>query len=769
MDPPSQSIQGIFLRDDDADPNEDRNEAKRNLVTLAHGEPAKKRRRCNSRKPPAQWDEVKADVKKLYVDEDRSLGETMTELRTNRGFEASKDQFKSKIKEWKFDKKVKAREMKHILCIETRRLPKKTAFKVRNQPVSRFKIERFKKRQSACPEPPSRTPSVISFNTSYSTEGTPSPNLTVSPRLGNVDWYRSYGEYRNNPPEYSFHPVVEKLQKLRIQETTYERRMFNKSKRTEFYLLVDDVLSQNLCGKTGIVPYRRRLYDTFLSHLNLYDVCQKAYEDDPSSLFAEPNLQWWVSEISRELQSRVESISTGMISEMIRWSFDHEHANAVDVFYEVGLELCRTKKWENWYEIHCALDMVDFLILHGRFRAGKTLSRAIFEREIHIRDKSCRNDIPDWSWLDQLKRSNMQLTVIQWFLAHPHLTRKTFGENRIPKISLGKRGKLQVDGRYYCFPRDEDLLEMDDVIQDLESNYRDHFIDGVRRRCVLRNMSRYLPTYGESIFGDENYKGSVREIEAEDDDEGEGEEGTMSDERGTAPETNLVSAIGTSFTRPHLEENTLNMDQEDLGWTALGSQRQPSSGPGGPPSVFDCEFSGLPSGGSVAQTGQLGTEGEGTRTNVEPSFEEREDPFLGNLMSPNQWDDLSFEQITQAGFVPEEARPVLGPEREGTRTHVEPSSEEREDLFLGNLMSPNQWDDLSFEHINQAGFMPEETQPILGPSADYQNAPSNFMPIDPEPQVGEQVPDWNFNSEQIPGWDFDDEQTRMNIDPEVGF
>ncbi|KAL8717956.1 MAG: hypothetical protein Q9181_008257, partial [Wetmoreana brouardii] len=83
MDPPSQNIQDSFLRDDDANPIEDGNEANRNLMTLAHGEPAKKRRRYNSRKTRAGWEQVKADVKKLYVDEDRSLEETMTELQAN--------------------------------------------------------------------------------------------------------------------------------------------------------------------------------------------------------------------------------------------------------------------------------------------------------------------------------------------------------------------------------------------------------------------------------------------------------------------------------------------------------------------------------------------------------------------------------------------------------------------------------------------------------------------------------------------------------------
>ena len=58
-------------------------------VPSLQGEPAKKRRRYNSRKTLAEWDMIKADVKRLYVDEDFSLDETMSDLQVIRGFEAS--------------------------------------------------------------------------------------------------------------------------------------------------------------------------------------------------------------------------------------------------------------------------------------------------------------------------------------------------------------------------------------------------------------------------------------------------------------------------------------------------------------------------------------------------------------------------------------------------------------------------------------------------------------------------------------------------------
>lgn len=165
------------------------------LARPVYEEPARKRRRYNSRRTPAEWDQIKPDMKKLYVDEDRPLDETMAELQANCGFQASRDQFKSKIKLWGFDKKVKTHEMKHIIRIDKRRQPKKTSFTVRKQPVSRIKIERFLKERLSWPEPPSRTPSVISYRTSYSPEGTPSLTLNASPRLLPFEWFLNYEEY----------------------------------------------------------------------------------------------------------------------------------------------------------------------------------------------------------------------------------------------------------------------------------------------------------------------------------------------------------------------------------------------------------------------------------------------------------------------------------------------------------------------------------------------------------------------------------------------
>ncbi|KAL8718883.1 MAG: hypothetical protein Q9181_008137 [Wetmoreana brouardii] len=661
--------------------------------------------------------------------------------------------------------------MKHIVRIETRRLPKKTDFSVRNQRVSRIKIERFQKRHSACPEPPSRTPSVISYKTSYSPEGTPSSSLMVSPRLSNFEWFRAYKEYRKSSPKYSFHPMFETLQKLRIQDTTYELRMFNKSKLTDFYLLVEDAFSQNLLGEDFPVPNNHCLGCNFTTLLDLYNVCRTAYEDDPCSLSAEPNLQWWVSEISRLLQSEVESIYTHLICQAMEWSLSNRYVNAVDVFYEVGLEMCRAKKSEDWPETNYALDMVDSLIFRGRFLAGKTLLRAIMKEEFHIIDTPCQNHVPHPKWDNALmqslywRRGTTQLDVVRWFLAHPDLTLKIFGDDDVPKISLGTVDGLRVNNLVFCFAENEDWTEEDSITQYLinERGCDKYF---KLRIFIMLALSRYLPRYGESKLHDRFQGGSVLKPEDEhedadedeDDDTDKDEDGMMSVEQDTAPESNLALADGTSFTRPHPDTNTLDMEQEDFGWTALGSQRQPTPGPGEPPSVFDCEFLGLSSGGCVAQIGQLGTEGEGTRTNAEPSAEQNRDPFLGNLMFSDLWDDSFFEHINQAGFMPEETQPILGPSADYQITpsnYIPMIPKLSADYQIAPSNSMPMIPGLSADYqITPSNFMPM----IPGLSADYQIAPSNFMPMILGPQVCELIPDWYF----------DDEQTRMDIDPDVG-
>ncbi|KAL8975035.1 MAG: hypothetical protein Q9197_000731 [Variospora fuerteventurae] len=569
MVPPSQSTHAIFPYEDLTNAAEDGTQTNMGGVVLArpiHGEPAKKRRRYNSRKTPAEWNLIKADIKKLYVDEDLSLEETIAELQANRRFEASKDQFKSKIKLWGFDKKVKTQEMKHIVRINKKRLPKRSSFTVRKQPVSRIKIERFMKGHPAFPEPPSRTPSAIGYRTSYSTEGTPSLNRIMSPRLGCFEWYRDYEEYRNQTPEFSFQPVFEILQKLRIQEDTWELRKSSKSQVLGFSMVKEYYASGGPIEKDCLGCMVHELFELFKFGRGIYQI-------DPNSLSAETNLRWWLSEIARLLQSQVEALDIDVVSLALHWSLHEGITIAADVFHEVSLELCRTGKVKDWTEKDIALDIVDQLILCGRLLEGEVLLRAIMKGDFNIINVPfCSTDCcPVWD--DEPERSLYwrraitQLVVIRWFLAHPDIKHKVFRTNAIPQFSFTACGGIEVNsfdfflaGRCPDHPKylscSKNFIEEDKTTLDLIEGIP--YPGGRRQRMrVLLGLSRYLPRYGFSIGTSSTAQASDCETQQK---------------AGKEDENGIEDQGGTPFTGIQLGEHLLDREEENLGWWLVGSQ-----------------------------------------------------------------------------------------------------------------------------------------------------------------------------------------------------
>ncbi|KAL8904025.1 MAG: hypothetical protein Q9207_003543 [Kuettlingeria erythrocarpa] len=712
MDPASQSTHAICPPDDRTNPAENGTQASMDDVTLAHpihGEPAQKRRRYNSRKTPAEWDLIKAHLKRLYVDEDRSLEDTIAELHANRGFVATKDQFKSKIKAWGFDKKIKTHEMKHIVRIDKKRLPKKTSFTVRKQPVNRFKIERFKKGRPTLPEPPSRTPSVISYRTSYSPEGAPSPILTVSPRLGDIEWYRSYEEYVNQAPTYSTHPAFDILQKLQIQENTWQLRMFSKFQVLGFNELLKRVSPETFCGL-----HKDCLECLFYMIKELYRLGRETYENDPDSLSAEPDLRWWISQVSRIFQSSVERIRLHIILLALQWSLSEGIAIAADVFYEAGLALGRAEKLEDWADIHDALHTVDHLILGGRLQASEVLLRAIMKEDFdtidmpsrpmsewdpHWDDESMRSlswgdeSMQSFNWDDETMRSLYwddepmrslywrravaQLVIIRWFLAHPDVEHNVFGDNGISEYSVEQCFGLQVNNTHFClagrcpdhpeyFSGGEDFTEEDKVARDLIEGTDFQEVDRVRMRAML-GLSRYLPMYGHSL----GISVAAQALDSE-----------MQEEAGKEDENGTKDQGGTPFTQLQSGEHLPDRDQEMFGRWIVGSPLRAS--------------------GYVVEMEDQESGEKGTRTVNEAFDEQRGDPFRSKPTS------------------------------------------------TGQLTHP------PFEHANRAGSTPVQTQFTPRPLADYLTDPSKSMATSHRLQSTEQTQDR----------DLDEELTRMDTDPD---
>ncbi|KAL9019401.1 MAG: hypothetical protein Q9185_003293 [Variospora sp. 1 TL-2023] len=644
MVPSSRSTHAIFPYEDRTNLADDETQTNMGGVVLAipiHGEPAKKRRRYNSRKTPAEWDLIKADIKKLYVDEDRSLEGTIAEIQANCRFEASKDQFKSKIKVWGFDKKVKTQEMKHIVRIHKKRLPKKTSFTARKQPVSRIKIERFMKGHSAFPEPSSRTPSAIGYRTSYSPEGTPSLNRIMSPRLGYFEWYRDYEEYRNQTPEFSFHPAFEILQKLRIQEDTWELRKISKS-QVLGYSMVKEAYTKN-------IPIEKHCLGCEVNELfDLYKFARGIYQNDPNSLSAEPNLRWWLSEISRLLQSQIEALEIDDISLALHRSLQEGITIAADVFHEVSLELCRTGKVKDWTKKDIALDIVDQLILFGRLLEGEVLLRAIMKGDFNIIDVPfCSTDCcPVWD--DEPERSLYwrraitQLIVIRWFLAHPNIKHKVFRTNAIPQFPFTACSGVEVDGFDFFFEGlrlscSKNFIEEDKTTLDLIEGIP--YPEGRRQRMrVLLSLSRYLPWYGFSI----STSSAAQASDCETQQEAEKEDETDNKIHG-----------GTPFTGAQFGEHLLDREQENLGWRFVGSQGASTAvNYEGGSSTFNGYHSSPRPSGYVLEMEDQGSGGEEMSVDDGQFAERMSDLFQDNPTSTWGWNYPSFEQANAAGFTP---------------------------------------------------------------------------------------------------------------------
>lgn len=539
---------------------------------------------------------------------------------------------------------------------------------------------------------------MISYRTSYSPEGAPSPALTVSPRLGDLEWYRSYEEYRNQAPKYSTHPAFGILQKLQIQENTWQLRMFSKSQSLGFNTLLKRVspgtfsdLNKDCSGCLfGMVTM-------------LYRLGRDTYENDPDSLSAEPDLRWWISQVSRIFQSRVETIRFNIILLALQWSLSERIAIAADVFYEVGLELGRAEELDDWDDIHDALQMVDHLILGGRLQAGEVLLRAIMKEDFDTIDVPCRifESDPQWDdepmrllyWDDESirslywyaepmlslywRRAVAQLVIIRWFLAHPDIEHNVFGNNDISEYSVRQCGGLQVNNTHFClaghcpghpeyFSRGEDFITEGRVARDLIRGTDFSEVERVRMEAMI-GLSRYLPMYGRFL-------GVSIAAQALDNEKQE--------EAGNEDENGIKDQGGTPFTQLQSGEHLPDRDQEEFGRRPVGSPLRAS--------------------GYVVEMEDPESGEEGMRTVNEAFDEQRGDPF-GNK-----------------------------PTSTGQRTHP------------------------PFEQANRAGSTPVQTQTTPRPLADYLIDPSKSMATSPRLQSTEHTQDR----------DLDEEQTRMDTDPD---
>ncbi|KAE9379799.1 hypothetical protein N431DRAFT_313535, partial [Stipitochalara longipes BDJ] len=70
---------------------------------------------------PGDWDGVRALITRLYVDEDRTLKETMTIMARDHGHHGTAKMYKYRIQRWGLDKNIKEPEAWAILQLKAER------------------------------------------------------------------------------------------------------------------------------------------------------------------------------------------------------------------------------------------------------------------------------------------------------------------------------------------------------------------------------------------------------------------------------------------------------------------------------------------------------------------------------------------------------------------------------------------------------------------------------------------------------------------------
>ncbi|KAN0121948.1 hypothetical protein V8E51_000274 [Hyaloscypha variabilis] len=142
-----------------------------------------------------RWDSLKEEIFEIYILKDSTLQDTKQLTEDRHGFVASVRKWKEKLKEWNFDKNISASDMTIVLSKGEKRAReegKETAIFHGGTPITRERIEQFKRRKTCRKDievsPSADTPKNITYHTPE--PGSPNPvflraEQNVSPILEN--------------------------------------------------------------------------------------------------------------------------------------------------------------------------------------------------------------------------------------------------------------------------------------------------------------------------------------------------------------------------------------------------------------------------------------------------------------------------------------------------------------------------------------------------------------------------------------------------------
>jgi hypothetical protein len=106
-------------------------------------------RHVKNRHSTQEWEQQKELIEKLYLDEDKTVEETMRYLKDKKGFIVGERKFKMQLKEWGFDKNIKSSVMQLMLAKATKRKfeeDKGTKFRYKGRDILPERFSQYAKR-----------------------------------------------------------------------------------------------------------------------------------------------------------------------------------------------------------------------------------------------------------------------------------------------------------------------------------------------------------------------------------------------------------------------------------------------------------------------------------------------------------------------------------------------------------------------------------------------------------------------------------------------
>lgn len=103
----------------------------------------------NPRPKEADWNRIKPIFEHLYIAQDSTLQETITQIHQSHNFTATQQMYKKRIKKWGLSKNLRQHEVEHILGITAQRQAsgKDTYFTLRGRRVTMQNVHRFQRRK----------------------------------------------------------------------------------------------------------------------------------------------------------------------------------------------------------------------------------------------------------------------------------------------------------------------------------------------------------------------------------------------------------------------------------------------------------------------------------------------------------------------------------------------------------------------------------------------------------------------------------------------